>query len=85
VFAYVEWIIRRRGVEVVNGREAILLLFGMSKTVRQSMARAHLNPSKPSVGKFSWYVAQEISFSSRRSTMVEILREGQDSDRKRDR
>jgi hypothetical protein len=52
VFAYVEGIIRRRGVEVVNGREAILV--GISKIVRQLMARAHLNPSKPSVGKFSW-------------------------------
>jgi hypothetical protein len=52
MFAYVEGIIRRRGVEVVNGREAILI--SMSKTMRQSMARAHLNPSKPSVGKFSW-------------------------------
>jgi hypothetical protein len=52
VFALVKGIIRRRSVEVINGREAILI--GMSKTMRQSMARAYFNPSKPSVGRFSW-------------------------------
>jgi hypothetical protein len=82
VLAYVEGIIRGRGVEVVDGSEAIL--FRMSKTGdRKSVAQAHLNPSKPSAGRFSSYDAQEIFLSSRRSTMVDILREGQDTERKK--
>ncbi len=59
------------GVEVVGGGEA-----GHERLIRREWGgeeETHLNPSNPSVGRFSWYDAHEMFLLSSRSTIVDTL------------